>query len=120
MTFWYAATTGNSTNPGTLAAPWDLPTALTGGYPSNSVQPGDTMWVRAGTYNRTDSSLQPTLVGTAQAPIIVRNYKGDDPLNQERAIIQQTNSSAAATGGATTVNGVNGSGSTTVSVAKAA
>ena len=117
---WYVATTGASNNAGSLASPWDLQTALNGGFPANSVQPGDTIWVRGGTYNKTDTNWSGTLVGTALNPILIRNYLGDHPALQERAIIQETNTSAAATSGATTVNGVNGSGSSTLSIAKAA
>jgi hypothetical protein len=118
MPEYYVATSGGPTNPGTLASPWDLQTALNGGFPANTIHPGDLIWVRGGVYNNIDTNWGMTLVGTAQAPITFRNYLGTDPINQERAIIRETNTSAAATAGATSVNGVNGSGSPTVSVHK--
>jgi len=47
------------------------------------VQPGDTIWVRGGTYKGTFRS---TVAGTAQAPVIIRQYPG------ERAIIDGASS----------------------------
>ena len=71
---YYAATTGNPTAAGTLGDPWDLQTALNGGHPHATVQPGDTVWVRGGVY------LAPFTVwlnGTPSQPIVVRNYDGE-------------------------------------------
>jgi hypothetical protein len=73
---WYASPTGTSGGAGTMASPWDLPTALSGG--GGKVQPGDTIWLRGGTYAGTFTS---NLSGTASAPIVVRQFPG------ERAII---------------------------------
>src|SRR5213078_3276221 len=56
--------------------PWNLATALSGG--NGKVQPGDTVWLRGGTYA---GQFRSTLTGTAAAPIVVRQYPG------ERAII---------------------------------
>ena len=67
----YAATTGTPTGAGTIGDPWDLQTALNGGAPHATVQPGDTIWVRGGVY------LAPFSVfvkGTPAQPIVVRNY----------------------------------------------
>lgn len=67
---WYAspsATTGN----GSITNPWSLFVALTN---SGSIQPGDTLWLRGGTYAGTFKS---TLIGTSNNPIIVRQYPGD-------------------------------------------
>src|SRR4051794_19137990 len=47
---WYAAPNGSATGQGTINSPWDLATAVKGGPNSASVQPGDTIWVRGGTY----------------------------------------------------------------------
>jgi len=66
---WYAAPSGTSSGDGGVSAPWDLATALVGG--NGKVQPGDTIWLRAGTYPGT---FRATLAGTAAAPIIVRPY----------------------------------------------
>jgi uncharacterized protein YjdB len=73
---WYASPAGTSAGAGNIASPWDLPTALNGG--GGKVQPGDTIWLRGGTYVGTFTS---NLSGTAAAPIVVRQFLG------ERAII---------------------------------
>lgn len=56
---------------GSIARPWTLKTALS--HPS-SVRPGDTIWLRGGTYSGTFISY---LTGTAAAPIVVRQYPGE-------------------------------------------
>ena len=68
-TGWYVTTNGSSGGSGTASSPWDFSTALNGG--NGKVQPGDTIWVRGGTYTGTYST---NLNGTASAPIIVRAY----------------------------------------------
>ena len=73
---YYAATNGSSSGDGSSGRPWDIVTALRGG--NGKVQPGDTIWLRGGTYTGQFSS---SLTGTAAAPIVVRQYPG------ERAII---------------------------------
>jgi len=73
---WYVTTQGSSAGNGSSAAPWDLQTALSGGQ--GRVQPGDTIWLRAGKYC---GSFTSSLNGTAALPIVVRQYPG------ERAII---------------------------------
>ncbi|HVH69061.1 MAG TPA: right-handed parallel beta-helix repeat-containing protein [Gemmatimonadales bacterium] len=78
----YAAPGGTSAGDGSASRPWDLPTALAGG--NGQVQPGDTIWVRGGTYPGTFTSA---LAGTAAAPIVVRRYPG------ERAILDGDGSS---------------------------
>ena len=56
---------------GSIKRPWSLAEALSN--PSN-VKPGDTIWLRGGTYNGIFNSY---LNGTAAAPIIVRQYPGE-------------------------------------------
>jgi len=68
---WYVAPNGSSQGNGSLASPWDLWTAL--GAPAG-VQPGDTIWIRGGTYSGTFSSY---LSGTTSSPIVVRQYPGE-------------------------------------------
>jgi hypothetical protein len=70
----YVAANGSSRGDGSRAKPWDLETALS--QPS-AVKPGSTIWLRGGTYSSVSSKLK----GTAQAPIIVRQFPG------ERAIV---------------------------------
>src|SRR5213594_3753187 len=72
---WYASPSGSSDGDGSTR-PWDLQTALHGG--NGKVQPGDTIWLRGGTYT---GAVQSTLAGTAAAPVVVRQYPG------ERAIL---------------------------------
>ena len=68
---WFAAPGGASDGDGSRR-PWDLQTALNGGH--GAVQPGDTIWLRAGTYAGTFTT---TLAGTPAAPIVVRQYRGE-------------------------------------------
>jgi uncharacterized protein YjdB len=68
----YASPTGTSGGDGSSARPWDLATALRGG--GGRVQPGDTIWLRGGTYRGAFTS---SLNGTAAAPIVVRQYPGE-------------------------------------------
>jgi hypothetical protein len=74
---YYVAPTGSPTGDGSATRPWDLATALA--QPA-AVQPGDTIWLRGGTYPGLNQ-LTSQLTGTAAQPIIVRQYPG------ERAII---------------------------------
>jgi len=78
---WFASPTG-STNGDGSRQPWDLQTALNGGH--GAVHPGDTIWLRGGTYTGPFSS---SLSGTPTAPIVVRQYPG------ERATIDGDSSS---------------------------
>ena len=81
---WFAAPTGSSTGDGS-SRPWDLQTALHGG--NGKVQPGDTVWLRGGTYTSA-TPLASTLAGTASAPVVVRQYPG------ERAILDARGATA--------------------------
>lgn len=71
---WYASPYATSGN-GSIANPWSLSIALNH---TNSIQAGDTLWLRGGTYT---GNFLSTLTGTSNNPIIVRNYQN------ERAII---------------------------------
>jgi hypothetical protein len=71
---YFAAPGGGSTASGDINHPWDLQTAFNGGYPSNTVQPGDTVWLRGGTYVGIFTS---SLTGTLGSPIQVRQYPGE-------------------------------------------
>lgn len=77
-TGWYASPGGRSSNAGTAASPWDLATALDGA--GGRVQPGDTIWLRGGTY---PDGGELTVGGTATAPVVVSGYPG------ETAVIQR-------------------------------
>jgi PKD repeat protein len=71
--FYVSPTGTTSTGPGTgtISNPWALQTALS--QPS-AVHPGDTIWLRGGTYVGTYTSY---LSGTASQPIVVRQYPGE-------------------------------------------
>ena len=66
----YVSPTGSAAGDGSEKHPVDLRTALSGSSPAN---PGDTIWVRGGTYFGTFDSV---LHGNASAPIIVRAQPG--------------------------------------------
>lgn len=67
----YVATSGSSAGDGSAARPWSLAAALA--QPA-AVQPGDTVWVRGGTYR---GDVVSNLTGTADKPIIVRQAAGE-------------------------------------------
>lgn len=74
----YVAVDGKADNAGTSAAPWDLGSALGGG---RHVAPGDTIWVRGGTYKHPDrrpgaNGFSVKLVGAEGKPIHVRALPG--------------------------------------------
>jgi Putative binding domain, N-terminal len=64
-------TTSTAVGTGTITNPWSLATALS--HPA-AVHPGDTIWLRGGTYVGRYSSY---VSGTASQPIVVRQYPGE-------------------------------------------
>ncbi|HLZ45760.1 MAG TPA: hypothetical protein VKQ05_08790 [Gemmatimonadales bacterium] len=75
------APNGSSAGDGSVTDPWDLTTALSGGH--SRVQPGDTIWLRGGTYR---GSFRSTVAGRPGALVVVRQYPG------ERAVIDGASS----------------------------
>jgi uncharacterized protein YjdB len=69
---WYAAPNGSSSGGGTMSSPWNLATALAGA--GGKVQPGDTIWLRGGTYTGKQVS---TVAGVSGKPVVVRQYPGE-------------------------------------------
>jgi hypothetical protein len=66
----YVSPSGSDSNPGTITAPW-----LTIQHAANSVQQGDTVFVRAGTYNE---SVTIAVSGSAAAgPVTFESYPGE-------------------------------------------
>ena len=63
---------GSPGGDGTTGRPWDLATALAGGR--GRVQPGDTVWLRGGTYR---GAFRSTLQGREGMPVVVRQYPGE-------------------------------------------
>jgi hypothetical protein len=78
----YVSPTGSSSGDGSVNRPWDINTALSGA--GGRIVPGDTVWLRGGTYPGTHTS---SLRGTSSAPIVVRAYPG------ERVTLDGTSSS---------------------------
>src|SRR5205823_6170889 len=72
----YVSPSGASAADGTMARPWDLATALAGA--GGRIAPGDTIWLRGGTYR---GAVVSSVHGAAGAPVVVRQYRG------ERAVI---------------------------------
>ena len=78
----YASPSGVPSNDGSITRPIDLDTAISSLGP---VRPGDTVWLRGGTYRRqpgpgyngVTALYVSTLRGTAAAPIFVRQYPGE-------------------------------------------
>jgi uncharacterized protein YjdB len=75
---YYVAPNGSASGNGSATSPWDLRTALA--QPA-AVHPGDTIWLRGGTYVGTPRDINGAFVsrltGTSSAPIIVRQYPGE-------------------------------------------
>jgi hypothetical protein len=78
---YYASPRGSSMGDGSATRPWDLATAVAGGH--GRIQPGDTIWLRGGTYR---GSFIITVAGRAGAPVVFRRFPG------ERAIIDGASS----------------------------
>src|SRR3989449_2090347 len=85
---YYASPNGTGAGDGSVSRPWDLTTARNGG--NGKGQPGDTIWLRGGTYT---STINTTVAGTATAPIVVRQYPG------ERAILDANGGTSGTTRG---------------------
>jgi hypothetical protein len=75
-TSWYASPSGSSGNSGAIGSPLDIATALSGD--NGRIKPGDTVWLRGGTYGSGGSTnFFSTMSGTASSPIYVRQYAGE-------------------------------------------
>ncbi len=79
---WYAGTNGVPGNTGAFASPWDLRTALA---KTNSIHPGDTLWLFSGIYStnipqgyvtngNAGWTFKSYLIGTSVSPIYIRSY----------------------------------------------
>ena len=79
---------GNSSADGSAANPWSLAYAVSGA--GGRIQPGDTVWLRAGTYK---GKFVATVAGAAGKPVVFRQYPG------ERATIDVANSTSTTTRG---------------------
>jgi hypothetical protein len=72
----FASPRGSSAGDGSERRPWDLATALAGAR--GRVEPGDTIWLRGGTYR---GAFRSTVAGREGAAVVVRQFPG------ERAVI---------------------------------
>ena len=68
----FVSPSGSAGAIGSASAPWDLTTALSGGH--GRIQPGDTVWLREGSYS---GDFNSTLAGTSGSAIVVRQYPGE-------------------------------------------
>lgn len=85
---WYVAPSGSATGTGRSESPWSLSYALGGA--GGQIQPGDTVWLRGGTYR---GAFVATVAGAAGRPVVIRQYPG------ERAIIDVAGSTSSTTRG---------------------
>lgn len=69
---------GSATGAGTLIDPWTFRVAIeNGGYPTNTLVHGDTVWLRGGTYT---GQFLCQLSGADGSPITFRGYPGERPI----------------------------------------
>jgi uncharacterized protein (TIGR03437 family) len=71
---YYTAPNGTPGGTGSKADPWDLVTALS---QPTVVKPGDTIWLRGGTYGKGTTEFNSKLAGTESKPVVVRQYPGE-------------------------------------------
>lgn len=79
---WYVSPSGTSGGNGSPSSPWSLKHAASGA--NGQIQPGDTVWMRGGTYNDGTFAADQggimfniTVDGTAGNPITFRSYPGE-------------------------------------------
>ena len=81
----YVSTTGNDSNPGTILSPW-----RTIQHAANSVQAGDTVYVRGGVYNE---SVNISASGSATAgPITFQTFPGENAIVDGTGLVPSTSS----------------------------
>ena len=79
----YVSTTGSDSNPGTVTSPW-----RTIQHASNSVQAGDTVYVRGGVYNE---SVNISVSGSATAgPIAFQTFPGEQAILDGTGLVPST------------------------------
>lgn len=72
---WFVAPDGKTTNTGTRESPWDAISALND---TQKIAPGDTVWLRGGTYTRSDNkAIEIKSRGSEAAPVQVRGRAGE-------------------------------------------
>src|SRR4051812_6482375 len=74
-TDFYVPPNGSSGGSGSISSPWDIRTACA---PASAIRPGDTVWVRGGTYGSGGtSSIGCSISGTSSSPVTLRQYPGE-------------------------------------------
>jgi hypothetical protein len=72
---YYVSPSGSSAGTGSISSPWDFQTACA---PAAAVKPGDTVWLRGGTYGTGGMTTQScSLAGSSAQPVYVRQYPGE-------------------------------------------
>src|SRR5664279_3053970 len=72
----YVSPAATASGAGTLANPWTISTAFQ--TQASAVRPGDTVWLRGGTYGSGGPAVVYSyLAGTSRRPIYVRQYQGE-------------------------------------------
>jgi hypothetical protein len=76
---WVVAVDGSDTGEGSVVDPWSIEVALiNGGFPSRSVKPGDTIYLRGGTYgDGFETIFYIELIGEPGNLIVIRPYAGE-------------------------------------------
>lgn len=69
---YFVAPSGSAAGDGSRGAPWDLAGALANAR--RIIQPGDTVWLRGGTYR---GDFRSSLRGTVERPVVVRETRGE-------------------------------------------
>ena len=79
---YYVSPTGSDANPGTLAQPWQSLAK------ANTLQPGEILYLRAGTYGARGTTFTFNRTGNPAATITLAGYPGDSrPIIQGRVVI---------------------------------
>jgi hypothetical protein len=71
----FASPQGQAAGDGSKANPWGLQAALN--QPAGVIKPGDTLWLRGGSYVGPTNTWSASLNGASNAPILVRQYPGE-------------------------------------------
>ncbi|MDX1979536.1 MAG: BACON domain-containing carbohydrate-binding protein, partial [Bryobacteraceae bacterium] len=93
----YVATNGSASNDGSISRPWDFTSAMKN---TTAIRPGDTVWIRGGTYGTGVQDVSVKLVGTETAPIVVRAYPGEHVKMQHPLIVGCCNGTVNPSAGA--------------------
>lgn len=77
----YVATNGSNSNPGTMESPW-----RSLNYSFDQLTPGDTLYIRGGSYSSESIELRDDDTGQENAPITVNAYQDEDVILKGTAV----------------------------------